>query len=321
MILTGDVGGTNTRLAILEPTDEGRFVKHGSQVFPSADFSSLEDAIDAFLEQAGEPCERAAFGIAGPVMNGRCTATNLPWVIDRETLKSRFGFTEVAMLNDLEAQAAGIRFLRDDDFAVLQEGTAKPGNRALIAAGTGLGQAGLVFDGERHRVFATEGGHTDFAPHDELQIELLRFMIGRHGRVSWERLVSGMGLENIFAFFVEGRKEEPVAELRDGPRAADISKAALDGSCAVADAALELFVTLYGAEAGNLGLKTLSVNGLFLGGGIAPKILPRLKRPNFLTAMTRKGRMSPLLEVMPVRVLLDGDTALYGAAGALTDPL
>lgn len=320
MILTGDVGGTNTRLAILDPSEDGRFVKHASEVFPSADFASLEDAIDAFLASTGFPCERAAFGIAGPVMDGRCTATNLPWVIDAAALRERFGFKEVALLNDLEAQAAGIRFLRDDDFAVLQEGVAKPGNRALIAAGTGLGQAGLVATGSTHRVFATEGGHTDFAPHDELQIELLRFLIARHGRVSWERVVSGMGLENIFAFFIEGRGLRPATELRENPRAADISRAALTGSCEVADAALELFVTLYGAEAGNLGLKTLSVNGLFLGGGIAPKILPRLQRPNFLGAFTHKGRMSPLLESMPVRVLLDGDTALYGAAGALTAP-
>lgn len=321
MILTGDVGGTNTRLAILGKNEVGRFVKHASEVFPSADFGSLEDAVDAFLGSTGFPCERAAFGIAGPVMDGKCTATNLPWIIDAAALESRFGFEDVALLNDLEAQAAGIRFLHDDDFAVLQEGVAKPGNRALIAAGTGLGQAGLAFDGRAHRVFATEGGHTDFAPHDDLQIDLLRFLIERHGRVSWERVVSGMGLENIFAFFVEGRKRCPVPELRDRPRAADISRAAMDGLCEVADEALELFVTLYGAEAGNLGLKTLSVNGLFLGGGIAPKILPRLQRAQFLRAFTRKGRMSPLLESMPVRVLLDGDTALYGAAGALTDPL
>ena len=316
MILSGDVGGTNTRLALLECRD-GRFHKQSSVVLPSSEYESLEAAVEHFLASVNQTCDGAAFGIAGPVMDGRCTATNLPWIIDSESLSRRFGWDRVVLLNDLEAQAAGIPYLQPDDFAVLHEGIVQVGNRALIAAGTGLGQAGLYFDGEKHHVFATEGGHTDFAPHNELQIELLRFMTERHGRVSWERLVSGMGLSNIFSFFVEHKKMTPISELGQNPSPADISQAALSRSCEVADHALELFVTLYGAEAGNLALKTMSVNGLFVGGGIAPKILERLSGESFRTAMTSKGRMSSVLENMPVKVLLDDDTALYGAAGAL----
>ena len=319
MILTGDVGGTNTRLAILERTSEQRFQKHASMTFASRDHESLEAAVSLFLESVGESYPQAAFGVAGPVIDNRCSATNLPWTIDAQQLKRRFGLAHVVLLNDLEAQGAGIDFLDDAQCHVLQEGVAKPGNRALIAAGTGLGQAGLYFDGVRHHAFATEGGHTDFAARDELEIELLRYLMAKlGGRVSWERLLSGQGLVNIFSFFVENQGRAPVSELRESPTAPAISQAALEGRCEVADAALELFVSLYGAEAGNLALKTLSVGGVFLGGGIAPKILDRLKGPNFMKAFTTKGRMSPLVQEMPVRVLMDGDTALYGAAGALS---
>lgn len=318
MILTGDVGGTNLRLALLEPTGEG-FKKHAAKTFASGDFACLEDAVSLFLDHTGGSFEQAAIGVAGPVIGNRCGATNLPWVIDGRRLQRRFGFQRIALLNDLEAQAAGIAWLPDHSISVLYEGEERPGNRALIAAGTGLGQAGMYFDGRRHQAFATEGGHADFAPHNEIQIELLRFMTARHGRVSWERLVSGMGLQNLLAFFVEVQGMEPIAELANSPSPSMISQAALEGRCPVADRALDLFVTLYGAEAGNLGLKTLAVNGLYLGGGIAPKILARLRGDGFRRALTAKGRMSPLMELMPVRVIMDGDTALYGAAAMLLD--
>ena len=319
-ILSGDVGGTNTRLAILQPTG-GRFAKLASRTAPSVGFAGLQDAINALLDRVDRPCPKAAaFGIAGPVVGNRCEATNIPWIVDADELKADFGFQRVALLNDLEAQAQGIQYLRDEDFEVLHPGTAKPGNRALIAAGTGLGQAGLFFDGEQHRVFATEGGHTDFAPRNDLQIALLQYLTRRYGRGSWERVLSGPGLEDMFRFLVEDRELSPHPELGRTPDAATISNAALEGRCEVADRALDLFVELYGAEAGNLALKILAINGLFVGGGIAPRILERLKGPLFLQSFRAKGRMSSLVQDIPVRVILDGDCALYGAAGAVVDP-
>ena len=324
-ILSGDVGGTNTRLAVLEPRD-GKFVKRASRTVPSADYPCLEDAITDFFESVHEPCSLAAIGVAGPVVDDRCEATNLPWIVDTVTLKSRLGFKQIALLNDLKAQALGIHYLQEEDIETLHAGTVKTGNRALIAAGTGLGQAGLFYDGHRHRVFATEGGHADFAPHDETHIELLRFLTRRYGRASWERVVSGSGLVDLFRFLVENLDLEPIPELALGqspetPSPADISAAALEKRCPVADRALDVFVQLYGAEAGNLALKTLAVNGLFVGGGIAPKILERLKKPLFLNALHAKGRMSTLVRDIPVRVILNGDTALYGAASVIVDPV
>lgn len=315
-ILSGDVGGTNTRLAILV-RDGDRFTKLASRTVPSADFERLEDAVSEFLADFDQACELAAFGVAGPVIGERCEATNLPWVIDAAALRQQFGFEKVTLLNDLKAQALGIRFLRDRDLQVLHPGRPKAGNRALIAAGTGLGQAGLFFDGREHRVFATEGGHGDFAPHREIHMDLLRYLTDRHGRASWERVVSGSGLVNIFRFLVEDQNLSPAKELAAEPSAADISRFALQGSCPVADQALDIFVELYGAEAGNLALKMLAVNGLFVGGGIAPKILERLKNPSFLNAFCSKGRMSHLVREIPVKVILNGDTALYGAAGSV----
>ncbi len=322
-ILSGDVGGTNTRLAVLEPQNGG-FVKKAARTVPSADYDCLEDAIRDFFDTTAEPCSFAAFGIAGPVVGDRCEATNLPWIVDAANLRSALGFEKVAVLNDLKAQALGIRFLKRDDFETLHAGKAKPGNRALIAAGTGLGQAGLFFDGHRHRVFATEGGHADFAPHDEIHIELLRFLTDRFGRASWERVVSGSGLRNLFHFLVEGLDMEPIPELAIGegrPSPQQISSAALEKRCPVADRALDIFVQLYGAEAGNLALKTLAVNGLFIGGGIAPKILERLRSSLFMDAFRAKGRMQGLVRNIPVHVILNGDTALYGAAGVIVDPV
>ena len=323
-ILSGDVGGTNTRLAVLEPRDGG-FVKRAARTVPSADYDCLEDAIRDFFDTQHAPCSYAAFGIAGPVVGDRCEATNLPWIVDAANLKAELGFEQVAVLNDLKAQALGIRFLNQTDFETLHPGVAKVGNRALIAAGTGLGQAGLFFDGHRHRVFATEGGHADFAPHDETQIELLRFLTDRFGRASWERVVSGSGLRHLFHFLVEGLDMEPIPELVIGPEGKpspqQISSAALEQRCSVADRALDIFVQLYGAEAGNLALKTLAVNGLFIGGGIAPKILERLRSSLFMDAFRSKGRMQGLVRDIPVHVILNGDTALYGAAGVIVDPV
>lgn len=320
-VLCGDIGGTNTRLAIVEPAlDEARSKPRiaFSRTLPSRSFPTFEEAVEAFLAEVGHPgLERAGFGIAGPVIGRRCQATNLPWVVDAAELERRFSFRRVELLNDLEALAHGIPALGEEDFETLHAGEEQPGNRALIAAGTGLGQAGLFWDGAAHRPFACEGGHGDLAPRSEVEIALLRFLLRRHARVSAERVVSGPGLAALYDFVLEKNGASPapaVAAAAEGEKSAAISQAGLAGSCPHASEALDLFVGLFGAEAGNLALKLLSRGGVYIGGGIAPKILPRLRGGAFREAFCAKGRMRPLLEAMPLKVILSGDTALYGAA-------
>lgn len=318
MILAGDIGGTNTRLALVEERD-GRLVPVAQARVRSREHASLETVVRAFLTAHPEPVTRAAFGIAGPVRRGVCDATNLPWIVDAAHLGREFGIGRIGLINDLEANAWGIPELTPDDFALLQTGAPEAeGNLALVSAGTGLGKAGVHWDGSRHRPFATEGGHADFAPRNELETALLAYLLTQFPRVSVERVVSGPGLQNIYRFLREtGRGEEPVwltERMRSGDPSAVISQAALAGESAICSQALDLFVTLYGAEAGNFALNVLAAGGVFLGGGIAPKILPRLKDPVFLNAFLGKGRMRPLLEAMPVRVILNEDTALLGAA-------
>jgi glucokinase len=225
----------------------------------------------------------------------------------------------VGLINDLEANAWGIATLSSDDIAVLNPGESDgAGNLALISAGTGLGQAGLHWDGTRYRPFASEGGHVDFAPRNRLEMDLLEFLLRQFPRVSYERVVSGPGLQNIYRFLREtGRGDEPpwlAARLREQDPNAVVAQAALSGESALCVQALDLFVALYGAAAGNLALTLLATGGVYLGGGIAPKILPKLKDPIFLNAFFTKGRLRPLLETVPVRVILNDQTALFGAA-------
>ena len=315
-LLCGDIGGTNTRLAILEPAaDKPRILI--SETLPSSGYPTFESAVAEFLERHRPRVDEAAFGIAGPVEGRICRATNLPWVIDADALSRRFSLSRVELLNDLEALAHGIAALGDEDFEILHPGEEREGNRALIAAGTGLGQAGLYWDGERHRPFATEGGHCDLAPRSEAEVALLRFLLRRHARVSAERVVSGPGLVALYDFVLEKNASAPAPEVAaadDSERAAAISRAGLDGTCRHAGEALDFFVALFGAEAGNLALKMLSRGGFYIGGGIAPKILPKLRGGAFREAFCAKGRMRPLLEAMPLKVIKNGDTALFGAA-------
>jgi len=315
-VLCGDIGGTNTRLAILEPEVSFSQILV-SETLPSARFATFEDAVADFLSRQSLKPKRAGFGIAGPIFARRCKATNLPWVIDAASLEQKFGFERVELLNDLEALAHGISVLDEADFAVLHEGEPTPGNAALIAAGTGLGQAGLYFDGSRHHPFASEGGHADLAPRNEAEIEVLQFLLRRHHRVSAERVVCGPGLRALYEFVLDKRKAAAAAAIEAAAqegKAAAISKAGLEGSCEHAALALDLFVTFLAGEAGNLALKMMSHGGLYIGGGIAPKILPKLRHENFRRSFCDKGRMSPILEAMPMKVILNGDTALYGAA-------
>ena len=318
MILAGDIGGTNTRFAAFEVTREGLGVAE-SQSFPSRDHKGLAEIVAAFLSVHRLPIRQACFGVAGPVKNGRCVATNLPWVVDVQDMKEILGLQSVYLINDLEANAYGVATLRADDFSILNEGEVHAdGNAAIIAAGTGLGEAGYHWDGAQHHPFACEGGHADFGPRNELEMELLRFLLARFEHVSYERVLSGPGLLHIYEFLRNaGHGKEPnwlAEEMRLQDPSAVISKSALEGRNELCVRALDLFVSLYGAEAGNLALKIMATGGLFIGGGIAPKVIAKLKDGTFMQAFTEKGRMRSYMEGIPVRVILNDKTALLGAA-------
>ena len=318
MILAGDIGGTNTRLAYFAAEQE-RVRLVDCEVYPSRKYAALEDVLAEFAGSRKLPVERACFGVAGPVKRGRCVTSNLPWEVDARLLARQLDLETTLLINDLEANAYGIAALAPEDFVVLNEGEANAtGNAALISAGTGLGEAGLHWERGRHAPFASEGGHTDFAPRNELEVELLFYLLRKHKRVSYERVLSGPGLYNIYQFLRDsGRGAEPPSlaeKLRDKDPAPIISQAALDGSSDLCVRALDMFVSLYGAEAGNLTLKLMATGGLYIGGGIAPRIIAKLRGPTFWTAFTTKGRLSPLLEATPVRVIMNDRTALLGAA-------
>ena len=316
-VLSGDIGGTKTRLAMCAVSGAHVQILR-EQTYPSRNYAAFEELLGDFLRGTEIP-QRAAFGIAGPVQGRVAQTTNLPWRIDTDELQTRFGFAWCILLNDLEATAYGLTALSGDDLLILHPGSPQAaGNAAVIAAGTGLGEAGLYWDGWQYRPFATEGGHTSFSPGNEMEIALLQHLQQRYGHVSWERIVSGPGLADLLGFLCLYRSrsvpEWLQQEMRRGDAAAAIANAALTGRDALCREALHWFVRLYGAEAGNLALKMMSRGGLFVGGGIVPKILSFLQQGAFLEAFLSKGRMRPLLETMPVRVILNDRAALYGPA-------
>ena len=318
MILAGDIGGTNARLACFQ-TRNGHLDVVSERVFPSREHSELGEIVNQFLDGSGPRPDVACFGIAGPVQNGRVETSNLPWVIEQSQLAKQIRIPATLLINDLEAIAWGIAALGERDLVPLNHLKGPvTGNQAVIAPGTGLGEAGLFWDGTRHHVFACEGGHSDFAPQGDLQIELLRFLKARFGHVSYERIVSGPGLVKVYEFLRDSGcgKETPelAAQLAQGDAAAAISRAALDGSSPLAGKALDLWVSVYGAEASNLALKVMATGGLFLAGGISPKVLARLQSPLFMQAFLHKGRLRPLVETIPVQVLTNEKTGLLGAA-------
>jgi glucokinase len=257
-------------------------------------------------------------GVAGPVRHGRSEATNLPWVIDSQEIARQLNLPRIGLINDWEAGAYGIVALEATDFETLNLGTDVEGNRAIIAAGTGLGEVGLFWDDKEYRPFASEGGHVDFAPRNNIEMDLLDYLLKRHSRVSVERVISGPGLLNLYQFLKDtGRGEEPawlIDQMRQKDPPTVITENALHGKSSLCSQALDLFVSLYGAEAGNLALKVMATGGVYLGGGIAPKIVAKLKEPVFMNAFTAKGRMKPLLQAIPVRVILNPKVALLGAA-------
>jgi glucokinase len=352
MILAGDIGGTKTILALYEWVNE-RVEPVRLETFHSADYKSLEEILDEFLTpptpptpldeletdtadkveepeavSPPEPLKLAAacFGIPGPVIDNHSQTTNLAWVVDGSTIAKKFGIPRVQLLNDLEATAYGILLLRADEVEVLNPGT-PPKKRqalALIAAGTGLGEAILFWDGKSYRPMPSEGGHTDFAPTNDYEIELLRYLRSQYLHVSYERLLSGPGLHAIYEYVRDTKKNEPTwlaEKIKAGDPAGEIAEAGLTGQAEIAKQTLDLFASIYGAEAGNLALKALSLDGVYVAGGMAPKLIKKLQDGTFMKSFMNKGRYKRLLSHMPVKVVMNQQAALLGAAsvaGALS---
>jgi glucokinase len=316
MILAGDIGGTKVRLALFEEkgtsfTDEEKFA---SKEFP--DFASL---LKNFLSQKGrKKISSASFGVAGPVHDGVCQATNLPWVISAKTLERELQIPEVYLINDLEANAWGLRCLSDEEFFTVNTGEQMKGNQALISAGTGLGEAGLYWDGKSHHPFACEGGHCDFAPIDEEQIELLRYLKLQYKHISYERILSGSGLYLLYRFLIDTKRESEIFCVSSlfGQKEPQriITENAASGQCPACIRACRLFTSIYGSETGNSALKFLAVGGVFIGGGIAPHLLEFFKEGKFVQSFSDKGRFSSLLMKIPIKIVLNEKTALIGAA-------
>jgi len=320
MILAGDVGGSKSNIALFNESADQPARPLNQKSFPSKQYESLDVIVRDYLAEHPADIQFACFGIAGPVVGARVETPNLAWVVDGDSLTRTISGARVDLINDLEATAYGIEGLKEDQLYTLNEGDQmRTGSRALIAAGTGLGIAAIFWDGQRYRPIASEGGHMDFAPRNEPEIDLLRYLNQKFSEhVSCERVLSGPGLFNIYSFLRDTKRaEEPdwlAAEIASGDRTAAVSMAALAGKSELAVRALDLFVEIYGAIAGNLALLLKSVGGLYIGGGIAPKIIEKLKDGAFMRTFKDKGRMSSLVASIPVHVILDDKTALYGAA-------
>lgn len=342
MILAGDIGGTKTNLALYDWTTE-RVDPIRLETFHSADYKSLEEIVAEFLippkpptpldaleeepeAPAPEPpptepvkLSAACFGVAGPVIDNHSRTTNLPWEIDGASIAAQFQIPHVQLINDMAATAYGVLWLRPDEMDVLNPGT--PTKRrhalALIAAGTGLGESILFWDGKSYRPVPSEGGHTDFAPNNDQEIELLRYLRSQYLHVSYERVLSGPGLQSIYEFLRDTKKNEPTwlaEKIKVGNPPAEIAEAGLKGQADIAKQALDLFAAIYGAEAGNLALKALALDGVYVAGGIAPKLITKLKDGAFMKAFTNKGRYKRLMTGIPVKVVMNQETALLGAA-------
>jgi glucokinase len=317
MILAGDIGGTKSRLALFEEKEGKQF--SDEQKFASRDFPDFASLLAAFMKQEkNKRITAASFGVAGPVKEGVCQATNLPWVISAKELEKTLNIPKVYLINDLEANAWGLRCLNDEEFFTVNAGLEQKGNQALISAGTGLGEAGLIWNGVTHHPFACEGGHCDFAPTNQEEIELLQYFMRLYDHVSYERVLSGAGLFHLYRFLIEsGReKEDPaIAELlKQAEPQRVITEKGTSRSCKACVRACRLFVELYGAETGNTALKFLAVGGVFLGGGIAPHLLSFFQESAFMQAFADKGRFAALLKEIPIKIVLNEKTALIGAA-------
>ena len=324
LILAADVGGTTTRLAYFRAR-HGELVSLAEAHYPSAQHESLYQIVRLFVAEHKLAPERACFGIAGPIIAGRVQTPNLPWSIESDQLAREVGLSAVRLINDLTANTYGIAALKDEDLAVLNQGKADPaGTIALVSAGTGLGESLAYWNGRAHRPLPSEAGHADFAPRSDLEVDLLHYLRAEFGRASYERVLSGPGLVNLYRFLKDRHDlpEDPAvaAAMAAGDPAAVISRAALAGSSPICGKALDIFVSVYGAECGNAALRFLATGGVYLGGGIAPHILEKLREHAFLEAFSAKGRLEPLLATIPVRVILNDRAALLGAGRAALDP-
>jgi glucokinase len=319
MILAGEIGATRTRLAAFQ-TEGNRLECVVEKSYSSHEHSGLAEILPQFIRNEGIPVHSACFGVAGPVRNGRSKISNLPWTIDAKELAAQLKLPTVGLLNDLEAYAYGIDALESKDFITISPGLENAeGNRAVISAKTGLGMAGLFWDGFRHHPFACEGGHADFSPRDPIQIELLAHLQKKYGRVSCERVLSGPGLHDIYDFLREAKKAEEPPALREQLNAASdpspvISRLALERKFAICEQALSIFVSVFGAEAGNCALRYMTTGGIYIGGVIAAKIAPKMQDGTFMESFLDKGRMESILKDMPVQIITNDDAGLIGAA-------
>lgn len=318
IILAGDVGGTKTNLGLFT-VRENKLTPLRLKSFASKDYPGLTPLVQEFLAQETTPIRRACFGVAGPVIDGKCKTPNLPWFLDADEIARSLAFGSVSLINDLEATAYGLLTLEPKAFATLNRGLKqRDGNMALIAAGTGLGEAIIFTDDKAYKPLASEGGHADFAPRTAVEIDLLRYLMRRFGHVSYERALSGPGLLNIYNFLKDSNSFREPPWLRNRIRSKDssavISEIALAKKADICIEALDLFVSIYGAEAGNLALKAKAIRGVYIGGGIAPKILEKLRDGTFIRAFADKARFADFLSNIPVRVILNDRAALRGAA-------
>jgi glucokinase len=320
VILAGDIGGTKTILALFSVKDDVAGVATHETRFESGDYSSLDAIVDEFLRTTGARPAVASFDVAGPVKGGRANITNLPWVVTSESISDRFGIPDVFLLNDLQATAIAVPHLEADELVTLNTGTpAVQGNIAVVAAGTGLGIGFLVWTGDRYQALASEAGHTSFSPSGLQQIDLLKHLSERFGHVSFERVCSGSAVPDLYDFLLEqkGYREptwlrDELAQARD--RTAVIIDAALAGKADICEATLDIFVDALGTVAGNMAVSMMATGGIYFGGGIAPRILSRLQRPDFLSSLAHKGRFTEFCSDLPVQVIQNPKVALYGAA-------
>jgi len=321
MLLAGDIGGTKTNLAVFS-SETGWRKPFAEATYASINYIDLESLVREFLAQHDFTIDRASFGVAGPVVAGHASITNLPWMMDEQQLQQALHIPSVRLLNDLDAIAHSVPHLDSQDLYVLNKGQAIPGGAiAVIAPGTGLGEAFLTWDGSHYQAHTSEGGHADFAPANAFQVELLRYLMARFPHVSFERLCSGKGIPNIYDYLKDsGYAEQPqwlaeqLATTHD--RSPIIVNNALnkENACELCVATLNAFVSILAAEASNLALKVLATGGVYIGGGIPPRILSYLQNNQFMQAFTHKGRLTPLLTQMPVHVILNPKVALLGAA-------
>jgi len=324
--LAGDIGGTKTHLAVFSD-EKGPREPIAEKKFPSVDYVSLEAIVKIFLKETGLSAKQACFAVAGPIVMGRAKLTNLPWVVDQEELCRKFGLSRALLMNDLLAIATSVPYLADDDLHTLNQGVPVEGGAiAVVAPGTGLGEAFLTWDGSRYRAYSSEGGHADFAPMNDIQVGLLKFLQTRFGHVSYEWICSGIGIANIYNFLKDSKHAEEPEWLANELREANdptpiITRCAIEHTkgAELCTATMNMFVSIMGAVAGNMALKVFATGGVYLSGGIPPRILTLLDRGDFMDSFTNKGRMALLLSGIPVKVITYPSPALLGAAYTLIE--